>query len=151
MLPRRCATRFLAHRECQHLFIIWPSAHTSPPPLAGTPKEAIKDTTPAAVTAEDDAEVREAEQEGGAAEAVTKTKHKTKAAITNLIQKTGKKMAGFRGDVSVDGAKKHVCNAPSHSQRLRSPSPRGDHAQLTLRLCPKRSVPRLIKSSLEET
>jgi hypothetical protein len=86
-------------------------AHSSPPPLAGTPKEAIKDTTPATVTADDDAELLEAEHEGGATEAVTKTKHKTKAVITNLIQKTGKKMAGFRGDVSVDGAKKHVSSA----------------------------------------
>jgi len=52
--------------------------------------------------------VEEAEKEGGVHEAAVKTKHKTKAAITGLFQKTGKKLAGFRGDVVVDGARKQV-------------------------------------------
>lgn len=84
-------------------------ANPSPPPLAGTPKEAIKDTSPASAAAEEgEAEVEEAAEEGKVQEVATKTKHKTKQAITSLFQKTGKKMAGFRGDVAVDGSPSKV-------------------------------------------
>ncbi len=69
-------------------------------------QEAIKDTTPAQVTAEDDAEMLQASEEGGMAEAAAKTKHKTKSAFLGVFQKAGKKMAGFHGDVAVDGAVK---------------------------------------------
>ncbi|ORY32602.1 hypothetical protein BCR39DRAFT_564238 [Naematelia encephala] len=82
-----------------------PLPRPPPPPLAGTPKEAIKDTTPATVTADDDAEVEEAEEEGGVTEMATKAKVKSKGHIMGMFQKAGKKMAAFHGDVSVDGAK----------------------------------------------
>nr|ODN82538.1 hypothetical protein L203_05347 [Cryptococcus depauperatus CBS 7841] len=86
-----------------------PLPRPPPPPLKGTPKEAIKDTTPATVTAEDDAEVLEAEEKGKTAEAtMAKVKHKTKSHITNVFKSAGKHMAGFRGDVSVDGARKQI-------------------------------------------
>ncbi|WVQ99136.1 hypothetical protein IAU59_006268 [Kwoniella sp. CBS 9459] len=85
-----------------------PLPRPPPPPLKGTPKEAIKDTTPATVTAEDDAEVLEAEQEGGITEVATKAKHKTKAHILGAFKAAGKKMAGFHGDVAVDGTKKQA-------------------------------------------
>ncbi|KIR55879.1 hypothetical protein I315_01761 [Cryptococcus gattii Ru294] len=85
-----------------------PLPRPPPPPLSGTPKEAIKDTTPATVTAEDDAEVLQAEQEGGTAEVAAKTKHKTKSHIAGVFKSAGKHMAGFRGDVMVDGARKQV-------------------------------------------
>jgi hypothetical protein len=80
----------------------------SPPPLKGTPKEAIKDTTPATITADDDAELREAEDEGGAAKAATQANVKTKSHILGAVRSIGKRMAGFHGDVSVDGARKSV-------------------------------------------
>ncbi|KAE8537706.1 hypothetical protein D1P53_005762 [Cryptococcus gattii VGV] len=85
-----------------------PLPRPPPPPLSGTPKEAIKDTTPATVTAEDDAEVLQAEQEGGTAEVAAKTKHKTKSHIAGVFKSAGKHMAGFRGDVMVDGARKQI-------------------------------------------
>ncbi|OCF31032.1 hypothetical protein I316_07303 [Kwoniella heveanensis BCC8398] len=85
-----------------------PLPRPPPPPLKGTPKEAIKDTTPATVTAEDDAEVLEAEQEGGLTEAATKAKHKTKSHILGAFKAAGKKMAAFHGDVAVDGTKKQA-------------------------------------------
>lgn len=85
-----------------------PLPRPPPPPLSGTPKEAIKDTTPAAVTADDDAEVLEAAQEGATAEVAAKTKHKTKSHITGVFKSAGKHMAGFRGDVKVDGARKQI-------------------------------------------
>ncbi|WVF71771.1 hypothetical protein IAT40_006579 [Kwoniella sp. CBS 6097] len=78
------------------------------PPLKGTPKEAIKDTTPATVTAEDDAEVLQAEEEGGLTEVATKAKHKTKSHILGAFKAAGKKMAGIGGDVAVDGTKKQA-------------------------------------------
>lgn len=93
-----------------------------PPPLAGTPKEAIKDTSPATVTAEDDEEVEEAAQDGKVSEVAAKTKHHTKQAITHIFQKAGKKMAGFRGDVSVDGAPKDVSSSTHHQTLIVSPS-----------------------------
>ena len=71
-------------------------------------QEAIKDTTPATITAEDDVELLEAEEEGGMTEATTKAKKKTKGRFMGVLQKAGKKMAGFHGDVSVDGTRKHV-------------------------------------------
>lgn len=71
-------------------------------------QEAIKDTTPATLTAEDDEEVIEAEQEGGITATAVKAKHKTKAHILGAFQKAGKKMAAFHGDVAVDGTKKQV-------------------------------------------
>ncbi|WVO22305.1 uncharacterized protein IAS62_003635 [Cryptococcus decagattii] len=85
-----------------------PLPRPPPPPLSGTPKEAIKDTTPATVTAEDDAEVLQAEQEGGTAEVAAKTKHKTKSHIAGVFKSAGKHMAGFKGDVMVDGARKQI-------------------------------------------
>ena len=85
------------------------STNPRPPPLAGTPKEAIKDTSPAnAVDPASDEEIAEAEEEGKISEMATKTKHRTKAAISHLFQKTGKKMAGFRGDVAIDGERAKV-------------------------------------------
>ena len=88
-----------------------PLPRPPPPPLKGTPKEAIKDTTPVTVTAEDDAELLEAESEGGMTEMAEKAKHKTKSHFLGMFQKAGKKMAGFHGDVSVDGTRKQVCAA----------------------------------------
>lgn len=35
-------------------------------------------------------------------------KHKTKSHFLSVFQKAGKKMAGFHGDVAVDGARKQV-------------------------------------------
>lgn len=80
-----------------------------PPPLKGTPKEAIKDSSPADLNEEDEAEIEEAEEQGGAKEAAVKTKHKTKGAILGLFRHGGKKAAGAGGDVSVDGKGKRVC------------------------------------------
>ncbi|WWC89593.1 uncharacterized protein L201_004518 [Kwoniella dendrophila CBS 6074] len=85
-----------------------PLPRPPPAPLEGTPKEAIKDTTPATVTADDDAEVAEAEEEGGLTEAATKAKHKTKSHILGAFKAAGKKMAAFHGDVAVDGSKKQA-------------------------------------------
>ncbi len=85
-----------------------PLPRPPPPPLKGTPKEAIKDTTPATVTADDEAEIEEAEDQGGFTEAAVKTKHKTKEKILGVFKSAGKTMAGFHGDVSVDGTKKKV-------------------------------------------
>lgn len=50
----------------------------------------------------------EAAQEGATAEVAAKTKHKTKSHITGVFKSAGKHMAGFRGDVKVDGARKQV-------------------------------------------
>ncbi|CAD6577000.1 MAG: hypothetical protein TREMPRED_001836 [Tremellales sp. Tagirdzhanova-0007] len=83
-----------------------PLPRPPPPPLKGTPKEAIKDTTPASISAEDDAELVEAQEEGGITQAAATAKHKTKSHFLGVFQKAGKKMAGFHGDVAVDGAKK---------------------------------------------
>ncbi|WRT66094.1 uncharacterized protein IL334_003047 [Kwoniella shivajii] len=85
-----------------------PLPRPPPPPLEGTPKEAIKDTTPVTDTAEDDAEIAAAEEEGGLTEAATKAKHKTKSHIMGAFKAAGKKMAGFHGDVAVDGTKKQA-------------------------------------------
>ncbi|KAK8864161.1 hypothetical protein IAR55_001407 [Kwoniella newhampshirensis] len=85
-----------------------PLPRPPPPPLKGTPKEAIKDTSPATVTAEDDAEVLQAEEEGGVTEAAVKAKHKTKSHILGAFKSAGKKMAAFHGDVAVDGTKKQA-------------------------------------------
>ena len=60
------------------------------------------------MTAEDDEELMEADEEGGAAAAAVKAKHKTKGAFMGVLQKAGRKMAGFHGDVSVDGTTKQV-------------------------------------------
>lgn len=81
----------------------------SPPPLAGTPKEAIKDSTPADITADDDAELEEAIEDGTKTdEAMAKAKVKSKSHILGAFRSVGKKMAGFKGDVAVDGARKQV-------------------------------------------
>ncbi|ODN79885.1 hypothetical protein, variant [Cryptococcus amylolentus CBS 6039] len=85
-----------------------PLPRPPPPPLAGSPKEAIADTTPATHTAEDDQELLEAQKEGGTTEAAVKAKHKTKTHLTNAFRSAGKHLAGFRGDVSVDGARKQI-------------------------------------------
>lgn len=50
----------------------------------------------------------EAAQEGATAEVAAKTKHKTKSHITGVFKSAGKHMAGFRGDVKVDGARKQI-------------------------------------------
>ena len=60
------------------------------------------------MTAEDDEELIEADVEGGATGAAIKAKHKTKGAFMGVLQKAGRKMAGFHGDVSVDGTTKQV-------------------------------------------
>ncbi|KAL7421556.1 hypothetical protein Q5752_003325 [Cryptotrichosporon argae] len=85
-----------------------PLPRPPPAPLEGTPKEAIKDTTPATITADDHAEVEEAAEEGGVAEKATKAKVKTKSHILGAFKAVGKKMAGFHGDVAVDGARKKI-------------------------------------------
>lgn len=87
-----------------------PLPRPPPPPLAGTPKEAIKDTAPPAVTEEDEAELSEAEEEGKITHMATKAKVKTKSQIVGAFKGLGKKMAGFHGDVSVDGQKKKIGN-----------------------------------------
>ena len=51
----------------------------------------------------------EAQEEGGITQAAATAKHKTKSHFLGVFQKAGKKMAGFHGDVAVDGAKKQVC------------------------------------------
>jgi len=89
-------------------FLAEAQADARPPPLKGTPKEAIKDTTPATMNADDEAEMEEAEEEGGLAETAIKAKHKTKEKVMGVFRSAGKKMAGFHGDVSVDGTKKKV-------------------------------------------
>ena len=57
-------------------------------------------------------ELLEAEQEGGVKETAekvkVKAKVKTKSHVLGLFKSGAKKMAGFHGDVSVDGARKHV-------------------------------------------
>ena len=81
----------------------------SPPPLEGTPKEAIKDSTPADLNADDDAELEEALETGSQMEkTMTQAKVKTKSHILGAFRSVGKKMAGFKGDVAVDGARKQV-------------------------------------------
>jgi hypothetical protein len=71
-------------------------------------QEAIKDSSPADVNEDDEAEVAEAEEEGGVKELAVKTKHKTKQHIMSLFRHGGKKAAGVAGDVSVDGRGKRV-------------------------------------------
>jgi len=71
-------------------------------------QEAIKESTPADMNEDDDAEIEEAEEEGGIKEAAVKAKHKTKSHILGLFRSGGKKAAGARGDVSVDGKGKRV-------------------------------------------
>lgn len=88
-----------------------PLPRPPPPPLKGTPKEAIKETTPATVTAEDDLKVLEAQKEGGMEAAAVKVKHKTKSHLLGALQNVTKKMAGFHGDVAVDGHRKRVSTA----------------------------------------
>lgn len=110
-----------------------PLPRPPPPPLKGTPKarflvepwicsadipqEAIKDTTPATVSAEDDAALLEAKEEGGMTEVAAKTKHKTKAAFLGVFKKAGKTAAGFNGDVAVDGTRKQVGFHPVRTRR----------------------------------
>lgn len=60
------------------------------------------------MSAEDDAELLSAEEEGGMTEAAAKMKHKTKSHFLGVFQKAGKKMAGVHGDVAVDGKRKQV-------------------------------------------
>lgn len=80
--------------------------------MQGTPKEAIKDSTPADLNADDDAEIEEAMENGSQTEqAMTQAKVKTKSHILGAFRSVGKKMAGFKGDVSVDGARKQVSTA----------------------------------------
>lgn len=86
-----------------------PLLTASPPPLKGTPKEAIKDTGPQEVTADDDAELEQAMSDGSKTEELmTKAKVKTKSHVLGAFKGLGKKMAGFRGDVAVDGEPRHV-------------------------------------------
>ena len=76
--------------------------------LTADSQEAIKDSSPADVNEDDEAEVAEAEEEGGVKELAVKTKHKTKQHIMSLFRHGGKKAAGVAGDVSVDGRGKRV-------------------------------------------
>lgn len=81
----------------------------SPPPLKGTPKEAIKDSGPQEVTADDDAEIEQAIEEGSKTdEIMTKAKVKTKSHVLGAFKGIGKKMAACKGDVAVDGTQKVV-------------------------------------------
>ncbi|ORX36894.1 hypothetical protein BD324DRAFT_627598 [Kockovaella imperatae] len=84
-----------------------PLPRPPPPPLKGTPKEAIKETTPASMDPEEEAVLLEADKDSGMKPA-EKAKVKTKSHIITAFQKAGKKLAGFHGDVSVDGAKKQI-------------------------------------------
>lgn len=86
-----------------------PKLTYSPPPLAGTPKEAIKDSTPADLNADDDAEIEEAMETGSQKDQImTQAKVKTKSHILGAFRSVGKKMAGFKGDVAIDGTRKQV-------------------------------------------
>ncbi|KAI9639865.1 uncharacterized protein MKK02DRAFT_18941 [Dioszegia hungarica] len=81
-------------------------------PLEGSPKEAIKDTSPEKVTEDDDAEIEQAINEGSKAEEImVKAKVKTKSHVLGAFKGIGKKMAGFRGDVAVDGEQKVVSSS----------------------------------------
>jgi hypothetical protein len=88
-----------------------PSAHRPlprppPPPLAGTPKEQIKDHAP-----DPDGELVDADGEPiEVDELSTKDKavHKSKSRIVSGFKNLSKRAAGFGGDVTVDGAKKKV-------------------------------------------
>jgi hypothetical protein len=62
--------------------------------------------------------LEEAEAEGGMAAAATKTKIKTKSKVMGVFRSAGKKMAGFHGDVAVDGTKKTVCSRVFEGQVL---------------------------------
>lgn len=83
-----------------------PLPRPPPPPLAGTPKEQIKDTAPNP----DDDLVDDAgnpidpEDLSGK----EKTLHQTKSKIASGLKGLTKRMAAFHADVSVDGAKKAV-------------------------------------------
>jgi len=81
--------------------------------LTADKQEAIKDSSPADVNEDDEAEVAEAEEEGGVKELAVKTKHKTKQHIMSLFRHGGKKAAGVAGDVSVDGRGKRVSHSIS--------------------------------------
>lgn len=82
----------------------------SAPPIKGSAKEAIKDTGPELVTEDDDAEIEQAIEEGNKTdEIITKAKVKTKSHLKGAFKGLGKKMAGFRGDVAVDGKERMVC------------------------------------------
>jgi hypothetical protein len=82
---------------------------SSAPPIKGSAKEAIKDTGPELVTEDDDAEIEEAIEEGNKTdEILTKAKIKTKSHLKGAFKGIGKKMAGFRGDVAVDGKERMV-------------------------------------------
>ncbi|EIW70937.1 hypothetical protein TREMEDRAFT_73606 [Tremella mesenterica DSM 1558] len=85
-----------------------PLPRPPPPPLKGSPKEAIKDTAPTDITADDEAEVEAAEEEGGAKEVAVKAKTKTKSHFLSLFRGAGRKAAGFRGDVAVNGKRKTI-------------------------------------------
>jgi len=85
--------------------------------LKANSQEAIKDSSPADVNEDDEAEVAEAEEEGGVKELAVKTKHKTKQHIMSLFRHGGKKAAGVAGDVSVDGRGKRVSQPNSKGGR----------------------------------
>ncbi|KAK4686220.1 hypothetical protein P7C73_g3921, partial [Tremellales sp. Uapishka_1] len=85
-----------------------PLPNAPPAPLEGTPKAAIKDSTPATVTADDEAEIEEAEEQGGMVEVATKAKHQTKSKVIGAFKGVSRKLAGFHGDVSVDGKEKNI-------------------------------------------
>ncbi|KAK4684455.1 hypothetical protein P7C73_g5722, partial [Tremellales sp. Uapishka_1] len=77
-------------------------------PLEGTPKEAIKDSSPANMNEDDDAAIDAAEEEGGVKEVATKAKHKTKEKLMGAFKGVSKRMAAIGGDVSVDGKEKNI-------------------------------------------
>lgn len=61
-------------------------------------------------------EIEQAEEEGSKAEEIlTKAKVKTKSHVLGAFKGLGKKMAGFRGDVAVDGKETRVSDGLASS------------------------------------
>lgn len=83
-----------------------PLPRPPPPPLAGTPKEQIKDTAPNP----DDELVDEAGNpiDPEDLHGKDKTMHRAKSKIAGGLKGLSKRMAAFHADVSVDGTKKAV-------------------------------------------
>lgn len=83
-----------------------PLPRAPPPPLAGTPKEQIKDTAPNPddELEDEDGNPMDPEDLSGKDKAV----HKTRTKFVNTFKSLSKKAATFHADVTVNGAKKKV-------------------------------------------
>lgn len=77
-----------------------------PPPLEGVATEALKDTSPA--MGPDAESISSAD---GTEKKVRKAAAKTKGRVAGAFKKVSRKLAGFRGDVAVDGNSKSVSAA----------------------------------------